>query len=332
MARFHSANFSGYTEFWGVEFALDNECDQKFMNTCHNFGHSSFQGPARFDEVIFRGNVNFGWAHFESDVSFEDAIFYEEANFVGTKFDSVADFSSVLFTDIHFGGNDENTIDLRFAIPLPDAQIVLSGNSHLLIHPDKIKYLKLSKYLSWDEKYATIEELKSRTFPNDNEAKNELDYLFRKSTMHQDYYSDIFSDPQWYLAKYWINNVYYITMGFGYRPFRIFIWAAIMIVIFGIIYLYKMPEKIYQFILMEHKVDKRRVKKTPQLPLANCLYFSVMIFFTFRLNRLVLTFFSKNEQVLILTQWVLGFIVYLSFILFSKKGSVLAAVKDLFVY
>ena len=37
-------------------------------------------------------------------------------------------------------------------------------------------------------------------------------------------------------------------MGFGYRPFKIFFWAALMIVGFALYYRRKMPRRIYAFV------------------------------------------------------------------------------------
>ncbi len=56
-----------------------------------------------------------------------------------------------------------------------------------------------------------------------------------------------------------------------------------------------------------------------------------MVFFTFRLNQKILTFFNARERKIIVTQWVLGFLVYLAFIALSKSGSILQQLKTLFI-
>ena len=63
----------------------------------------------------------------------------------------------------------------------------------------------------------------------------------------------------------------------------------------------------------------------------SCLYFSAMIFFTFRFKKDLLTFFSGREKYAIGLEWVLGFGVYLAFLLGAKSGSILHQLKTLFV-
>ena len=55
----------------------------------------------------------------------------------------------------------------------------------------------------------------------------------------------------------------------------------------------------------------------------NTFYFSFMLFFTFRLKGNVLTLFDTKEKRLVVFHWLLGFMVYVSFLAFSKAGSVL---------
>ncbi len=127
-------------------------------------------------------------------------------------------------------------------------------------------------------------------------------------------------------------------MGFGYRPCKIFFWAALMIIGFALYYRRKMPRRIYDFV--QDKGNKptqapRRSADPPKTstltPWIHCLYFSTMVFFTFRLKEKILTFFEAKEQRLIVTQWRLGFLVYLAFLTLSKSGSILQQLKTLFV-
>ena len=41
---------------------------------------------------------------------------------------------------------------------------------------------------------------------------------------------------------------YYLLMGFGYRPFRIFYWAGVLILGFALYYCVRMPRRIYDFV------------------------------------------------------------------------------------
>ena len=63
----------------------------------------------------------------------------------------------------------------------------------------------------------------------------------------------------------------------------------------------------------------------------NVLYFSFMLFFTFRLKQDVLTSFETKEKRVVVFHWLIGFGVYISFLTFSKAGSVLHTLKSLFV-
>ncbi len=56
-----------------------------------------------------------------------------------------------------------------------------------------------------------------------------------------------------------------------------------------------------------------------------------MVFFTFRLKKDILTFFESRSKYVIVTQWTLGFLVYLAFLTLSKSGSILQQLKTLFV-
>ncbi len=56
-----------------------------------------------------------------------------------------------------------------------------------------------------------------------------------------------------------------------------------------------------------------------------------MVFFTFRLKQKIFTFFNARERKIIVTQWVLGFAVYLAFLTLAKSGSILQQLKTLFV-
>lgn len=77
--------------------------------------------------------------------------------------------------------------------------------------------------------------------------------------------------------------------------------------------------------------EKKEVYLSLWESLLNCAYFSVMLFFTFRLKRDILTFFDAKEKKLIVAEWVIGFLVYVAFLTLSKSGSILHNLKELFV-
>ena len=113
------------------------------------------------------------------------------------------------------------------------------------------------------------------------------------------------------------------------RPFRLIYWAALVIVGFAFYYRYKMPRRIFDFIRTQEQVEERQ--ESYENPWIHSLYFSAMVFFTFRLNRAILTFFNKKERRIVVTQWTVGFLVYVAFLTLSKSGSILQQLKTLFI-
>ncbi|UCE07748.1 MAG: hypothetical protein JSW07_06870 [bacterium] len=63
----------------------------------------------------------------------------------------------------------------------------------------------------------------------------------------------------------------------------------------------------------------------------NCLYFSAMLFFTFRLKRDILTSFELKERWIIVSEYFIGLLIYIAFLTFSKSGSILHNLKSLFI-
>ena len=138
-------------------------------------------------------------------------------------------------------------------------------------------------------------------------------------------------------------------MGLGYRPFWIFGWAALMVLLGAIGYLVFLPNRVNEYL----GVNARAINIASPWSVAglsfgrwsppryrhdhllntifSCVYFSTMIFFTFRLKKDILTFFTYQEKRWIIFQWTLGFLVYAAFLTLSKSGSILQQLKTLFV-
>ncbi|MFB3131759.1 MAG: hypothetical protein ACE10K_04475, partial [Rhodothermales bacterium] len=185
--------------------------------------------------------------------------------------------------------------------------------------------------------------LKEESFPGTAQAKErfELDYIFDKSTMYQKQSSRYERYP-FYHPSAWPDFLYYLLMGLGYRPFKIFIWAGAFVALFAVFYLLKMPDRINTYLTNEKGVFKVRSKvgkwtftrfryRHLTNTVINCVYFSCTMFFTFRLKKDVLTFFNHREKRIVVFQWVLGFAVYVAFLTLAKSGSILHTLRSLFV-
>ena len=145
-----------------------------------------------------------------------------------------------------------------------------------------------------------------------------------------------------YHPSVWWDFLYYHLMGLGYRPFKIFIWALVFVALFAVFYLLKMPDRINTYLTNEKGVFKVRSKMGKWTftrfryrhltnTVINCVYFSCMMFVTFRLKKDVLTFFNHREKRIVVFQWVLGFVVYVAFLTLAKSGSILHTLRSLFV-
>ncbi len=327
------------------------------------FNDVYFGGRANFDQTIFYRTASFDNARFRGQASFRNVSF-KEASFLAAYFESLADFRDIKvdgymdFNDAHIDSiNFENaTISAILVLGSPNAPkfnfsrtiflkgsaVVLTDLVDLTIHPEKFRIVYLDPGKSYFQKKNIIEYLKSNSFKSDKSAQFELDYIFARSTIYQ-MESDTFEDNKWYEIWKWpkwvANTIYYSTMGFGYRPFRLIWWALGMILIYAGFFVKKFPGRINAYIATNYNSDQdsksNKVEKEKHLTfgetLINCVYFSIMVFFTFRLKGNILTFFDIHEKRWIISEWLLGFGVYVAFLLGSKSGSILYSLKELFV-
>lgn len=208
----------------------------------------------------------------------------------------------------------------------------------LNIQPEKFKYISFGYDLDYFLKKDIIENLKSNNFANDKSAQFELDYIFAKSTMYQEQTGEYVENKWcefWKWPKWFGNTIYYLTMGLGYRPFRLIYWVLVIIIIYTAFFAKKLPGRINAYISNPDAHSTGEEKKEVHLSLwetlLNCAYFSVMVFFTFRLKRDILIFFDAKEKGLIVGEWVVDFLVYVAFLTLSKSGSILHNLKELFV-
>lgn len=220
----------------------------------------------------------------------------------------------------------------------PGSKIILYGPVDLKIQLEKLEFVELCDTLSYYAKKDIISVLKDKSFERNKAAWFEIDYLFAKSTMYQKV-STKYEKYSVFHPITWLKFIYNATMGLGFRPFRLIYWVILLIVGYGVFYMIKIPDRINEYIRKEKVWVKntRRQKKINEplqswsSTIINSLYFSSMVFFTFRLKRDILTFFNDNEKRIIVFQWFIGFMVYVAFLTLSKAGSILQNLKDLFI-
>lgn len=283
----------------------------------------------------------------------------KSADFTGSYFYN-ADFSgSNIMDNLYIGNNNFNKIpifDFRLAnfypqfllnykdslqINIPGTSLILCGPVKLIMQIEKFKYLSFEDSLDYFTKKNIISILKENSYngPEQSKERFELDYLLAKSTMYQNKTST-YNSNKWYDVPSWprwfFNWLYYITLGMGYRPFRLIYWALLVISSFTVIYTSALSKRVNAFLSQDWRGKKplENAKDGKFLQsfgnILNALYFSASIFFTFRLKKDILLFFNRREKLLISIEWILGFIIYFSFIAFSKKGSILHTLTSLF--
>jgi len=342
MADFGGAQFKGEADFSGAQF--DSSANFDFFGHfagVANFESAKFNRRVGFDDTGFTNGANFRHTKFNGEGSFYFTIFHGEVDFRNVQFDNLRLTRAKIKGKLMPGSNDGQKFDFTRAIFSPEARLELHELVELKIQPEKLKYILLENELGYFLKKDIIENLKSKSFPNDNGAQFEPDYIFAKSTIYQAQ-ADEYTENRWHeISKWpkWIGNtLYYWTMGLGYRPFRLIWWALGIVIIYTGIFMKKMRERVNEYITGNFETKQRSTNENGEKPppgfwesLLNCAYFSVMLFFTFRLKGNILTFFNGREKRLVVSEWLLGFFVYVAFLTLSKAGSILHNPKELFV-
>lgn len=320
-----------------------------------------FNSRADFQDVQFNSRVNFKGAQFNNSADFRQTEFNDLVDFRGARIDSMVDFSLAAIKDTIFVGTENSSdiqrYDFKRAVLLskgkqiisadttrgipektlkfPGTKILLYGSVDLKIQLEKFEFIQLCDTLNYYAKKDIISTLKDISFNEDKYKKErfELDYIFAKSTMYQKELP--------YYERYSISNPTYGVHLLGYRPFSLAYWALGIIIIFALLYFIKMRVQINNYIFKDEKVEllstkgKKVIKSYRNISNAetiiNCLYFSTMLLFTFRLKKDILTFFEMKEKHFIVTEWVFGIIIFIAFLMLAKAGSILHTLKSLLI-
>ena len=227
------------------------------------------------------------------------------------------------------------TSDTTRRLGYPGARIILKSPADVKMHLEKLQYLELGEQLDYYWKKDIITTLKEISFKGgDNKRERfELDYIFQKSTMFQKPSASSVEFYPWWNPIVWWRWLYNVTMGLGYRPFRI-VWWALGIMVLGTFFFFaKMGKRIDDYIAAAYKnsttAGAEGAQRTRFETFLNCAYFSVMLFFTFRFKGNLLTFFNATEKKYIVAEWLLGLAVYVAFL--YHTSSVLQNIRSLFV-
>ncbi len=362
---FSKAIFSTRAYFLGAQFHNQATFTQAHFGSMAVFMLAHFDSVVDFSRVTFDTLADFSDARFGRHVSFDSSRFFGLATFVGATVDSFAevDFArAVLGNVIEIGSEKSGSVrrydvmrasfleqgvfldNLRTTsqnpyasiksintINYPGAKILIHGPVDLKIQLEKFRYLELSKTLDYYSKKDIITTLKEVSFNGDSykQERYELDYIFQKSTMYQKQ-STSFELYTWWQPITWWRWTYEATMGLGFRPFRLAWWGLCFIAVFAALYLTLMPAEVNRYLTKKEATYRRKIAFDFD-SLLNCIYFSAMLFVTFRMKSDLLSSFNSRQKKLIVAEWLLGFLSYVAFLTLSEAGSILQTLKSLFV-
>jgi hypothetical protein len=365
LAMFRHAKFDTLARFEAVNFLSPADFAYSIFSGEADFSGAMCHHPVDFSNARFDGLANFRDALFREKIDFNSAFFNNKIDFRGAKFDSggVVDFSSAAIVDTVFigiaGSNRWQSYNFRAAklqpafrsenfndkaddaanksVDYPGAKIILSGPVRLDIQFEKFRFIELCDTLNYFAKKDIISSLKNIDFKDNKRAQFELDYLLARSTRYQKVSAN-YEKYSLINPVLWWKFLYDRTMGMGYRPFRIIYLMAVIILGYTLFYMVKIPGRINAYISQTfgkgHRSESEsgnEIKLGFKETLINCLYFSTLTFFTFRLNGQYLIFFNKREKNSVISEWLFGFLIYFAFLTLSKSGSILQNLKDLFI-
>lgn len=363
-ANFNGASFASTVDFRITHFQGKANFKNAQFNNKADFGKAYFASEVIFEGAQFKGKVIFNSAKINSKLDFRKACFsrlaeidLSLAEIRDSVFVGIPDSDSLQKYDFLRAKLMETNEDFiiinkkwyfncygcgRKKVNFPGAKIVLYGPVNLKIQLEKFRFIKLYNKLNYFAKKDIISMLKDYSFNGNKYSRErfELDYLFAKSTMYQKESTkyEIFSI---FHPISWLRFIYYATLGLGYRPFRLTLWILIIIIFFAFIYYFWIPRQINLYILKKYDLKKsssykkRRYKKHSLShftdTIINCLFFSSMLFFTFRLKGELITFFNTKQKRVIVLEYLIGLLIYIAFLTLTKEGSILHTIKSLFV-
>lgn len=327
VARFENSDFDSISIFTKLTF-----------NDKASFSFSRFKDITDFSGSKFNAEANFNKTEFTSSVNFSDVEFNGPTYFIGTKLKNAYFVKSKFKNKFYIGSESIPKFDLTRAIFSENSKLILCDIVDLSIQIEKLIYLSFYDSLNYSIKKLIFDYLKNKSFKADKDLQLEISYIFAKSTMFQNKNRELYSEMTWFNINRWIQYFYELTMGLGYRPFRLIWFALTLVSSYALFYIFVMSDRVKEYINSENKKLKKgkiNIFKNRFLNFSDnfitCFYFSSTIFFTLRLNRDILIFFNSKEKIIIMTEWITGFVLYIIFITFSKSGAIIQQLKSLFV-
>jgi hypothetical protein len=232
-------------DFAGGDFKSDVRFFQVRFDSLARFFLVNFDSVANFSEAEFNSLVDF------RDSKFGDYLIFRNARINGTFLLGTNVFPSEYETFSTLSTRRTQSFDFSQTTFLSKARLELHDLVELKIQREKFDHISFADTLNYFLKKDIIENLKSKSFPNDKSAQFELEYILAKSTMYQEP-SGTYAENHWYeIWKWhkWIGaTTYYLTMGLGYRPFRLICWFVVIVIIYTAIYVKKIPGRINAYI------------------------------------------------------------------------------------
>lgn len=342
-AKFYGPVKMNRTEFYGVvrfensDFNSIASFEQAVFNNEVSFASSRFRDYVDFSGSKFNGNANFNRIEFRDNTDFSEVEFNGPTYFIGAKLSNASLIRSKIIDKFYVGSESGQRLDLTRTIFYEKAKLILCDIVDLSIQSEKLIHLFIYDSLNYAIKKLIFDYLKNKSYKEDKESQLELAYIFAKSTMYQNKHQEFYSEISWFNIKRWSQLIYELTMGLGYRPFRLIWFAVILMIIYALLYFLLIPDKVKEYMNSGEKKTKNRTNYSANRFLKfsdvfiACFYFSSMIFFTLRLKKDILAFFDIKEKLIIVTEWLGGFIIYLMFITLSKSGVIFQQLKSLFI-
>jgi len=205
LADFGGANFKGQANFVGCTFGILADFREATFEELADFGGANFKGNAYFGRATFKGQANFkgsafkkwadfGGSTFEGQVDFRWRTFEKLANFGGSIFKGQANFRWSTFEG-----------EASFIGCIFKKAIYLDGAAFKI--PTGVDRLFRKAKIAWHREGNYVEEGKCHY--------QEMDYIRKQK--------------RWDIRYIWANLFHRSLHGYGEKPHRVIIWAAVII-------------------------------------------------------------------------------------------------------
>lgn len=357
-ANFASSYFRGSVVFRDTKFAVGasfadvqfGDADAIPNRDAVSFNQASIAGTLDFSHALIYAKLDFRDATFESKprnrvIGTLDSgtidITLEYMSDAGTPW---AIFHNARILDTILVGTkgswDPQYLDFTLALfsEETDPAIVLFGPVDLRMQVEKFKYLTFDTSLSYFEMKNIVEYLKQNSYagPDYKKERFELDYLFADAVAYHRESTKFGLYPA-YHPWHWVKWFHCVSLGYGYRPFRIVWWMLGISVLYAALY-YRARHHLLSRNIGSYM--KRLADQNPRWGEDNwrskpeafyhCLWFSITILLAIRIKPRLLTHFCPWEKRFVLSEYVIGLSLYAYFLLGSKAGSIGTTLIELF--